>query len=432
MTKTVGFAVLASILFTTGVAHAGGYDTPMLYTARHMGMGGTAIANVNDGSALFHNPAGLGNIQRANIIGNFSLLLGNIQSAPAAPGENVESNLTVAPFPLLGGGVRLHEWVTLGLAVYPVASAGATYEYPNSAGVPIEDSTSLLFIEASPGVALSVPESVGIGKLNIGVGYRVTFVSLDRQQLQEGLSPQRIDFSMTGFNFASFRAGIQWQPIPELQLGFVYRHKTVTEITNDDGQMGTSDGVAFLMEFDDISSEFTLPAKLGFGVRGNYERLGVAVDLEYTLNSQNERSVLQGTPVAGGAEAAVANVFRWEDAVTLRLGGEYDIPLGASQEENLITPRLGFVFDAQTGNPRFPTAFGTPPGPTYVFTGGVGYDGGPWEVNVAYAYRRGSAEVTREDISEGNAIEACLFCSQRGDYEIELHGIYADFSYDFE
>ena len=51
-------------LVVSSVAVAGGYDTPMLYAGEHMGLGGAAVAGVDDPSALFHNPAGLAQVRR--------------------------------------------------------------------------------------------------------------------------------------------------------------------------------------------------------------------------------------------------------------------------------------------------------------------------------------------------------------------------------
>ena len=68
--------VILSLSLTTVLtnkAFAGGYDTPMLYTARHMGMGGAAQAYVDDPSAMFHNPAGLMGTDRLSITADFSL-----------------------------------------------------------------------------------------------------------------------------------------------------------------------------------------------------------------------------------------------------------------------------------------------------------------------------------------------------------------------
>src|ERR1041384_4302541 len=87
-TRIVGSALAAlaglGTLVAPRVAHAGGYDTPMLYSARHMGMGGAAVGYVRDPSALFHNPAGLAQVGRVSVLGDFSLLVGDIHGSPSA------------------------------------------------------------------------------------------------------------------------------------------------------------------------------------------------------------------------------------------------------------------------------------------------------------------------------------------------------------
>src|SRR5690349_14475972 len=117
-------------------ASAGGFDTPILYTARHLGMGGTAIGYVDDPSAGFHNPAGLQGVQGFAFVADGSLLLGKLTSSPdtGASARNVESELTVAPFFLAGAAYRIHPWLSAGLALFPVASGGALYKYDNFAG----------------------------------------------------------------------------------------------------------------------------------------------------------------------------------------------------------------------------------------------------------------------------------------------------------
>src|SRR6187402_2873166 len=89
----IGLGALGILLSAPHVARAGGYDTPMLYSARHMGMGGTAIGYVRDPSALFHNPAGLGHIERGEVLGDFSLLVGKIHASPGglSSGKDIDS-----------------------------------------------------------------------------------------------------------------------------------------------------------------------------------------------------------------------------------------------------------------------------------------------------------------------------------------------------
>ncbi len=413
MNRLVRLLPILVVLGWAAPVFAGGYDTPMLYSARHMGMGGTAIGWVNDPSAMFHNPAGLAQIHGLSLIGDFSPLIGTITGSPQAEPEttSIESNTTFAPFFLVGAGYRITDWLAAGITVYPVASAGATYEY-DLGGEHITDHTKLVFIEVAPGFALQLPHGI-----RVGAAYRINSTSLTRTREREGQDEPDLDLPLSGMNFFSFRAGVQWQPIDELEIGLVYRHKTVTDVEGDEARLPAGGLVATAT---DVSTSFTLPTRLGFGARGNFGAFRGALDLEYGLNSENEQSIIQGDLGGILGVQKVPNVFQWSDALTLRVGVEYRL-----MEEKIAT-RLGYIFDAKTSNEHYPTAFGTPPGPTHVLTIGGGYDAGPWEVNLAYAYRFGTAEVTQEDID--SAEEACIFCSAPGDYAIGLHGIYVDFS----
>ena len=417
MIRFASVLAVAALLLSLAVASpasAGGYDTPILYSARHMGMGGTAQGYVSDPSALFHNPAGLANVKGISLLGDFSLLLGKITGSPATDdaATSATSNLTVAPFFLAGGAFRVHENLTLGIAVYPVASAGADYEYEDIGGKKVLDKTKLVFMEVAPGIGVNLPHGI-----NLGASYRVTYASLERVQ-----EAQQIDFTVTGFNFASFRLGGQWKAIEEesidkadayrrLSFGLMYRHKTSIDLKADKGKI--------VLPVTDIETTFVLPSRMVFGARGDYGRFGGAVDMEYGFNSQNQKSTISATTM--GTTLSRDNIFDWKDAITLRTGLEYRL-----LEHAELKGRVGYIFDATTSSKAYPTAFGTPPTPTHSITLGCGYDGGPWEANLAYAYRFGSTTVTAADF------KGCAFCGYEGDYEIAMHGLYADFSYDFE
>ncbi|HKO47008.1 MAG TPA: outer membrane protein transport protein [Polyangiaceae bacterium] len=415
-----GLGALGILLSAPRIARAGGYDTPMLYSARHMGMGGAAIGYVRDPSGLFHNPAGLGHIQRGELIADFSLLVGGIHASPGAlpAGRDIDSEKTVAPFFLVGGAYRLHPMITLGVGVFPIASAGATYKYGSGN---FEDSTQLFFLETTPAIAVNP-----LPNLRFGLGYRITYVHLSRYQgdPNSGSLPI-IDFKMSGQNFTGFRAGVQWSPLPWLEFGAVFRNTVNTKVTN-------SHGIALQTEYTDISTHFKLPAKLGFGSRVDFDRFHVpaslALDFEYAFNSQNKGDPLEGTPAPGsGGPTSVANIFEWKNSQTYRVGAEYRILHDEAAQLDRVPLRVGYVYDTQTANANYPTAFGTPPGPTQVVTVGTGYNGGVWQANVAYAYRFGSGAVT-----DAKNL-ACPFCSYAGkdDYSIYLHGIYLDASYKF-
>ena len=402
-----------SLLLLQPPARAGGYDTPMLYSARHMGMGGTAIGYVSDPSALFHNPAGLGQVKRFSALADFSLLLGRLQASPDSSSTSptdIESQLTVAPMFLVGAGYRITDWLVAGVGVYPIASAGATYEYPGIAGA-VEDETKLVFIEGSPGLAFNLP-----GRVRLGVGYRVTYVNLNRFRGNRAEGRRGFDFELTGVNPFGLRGGVQWTPIEGLELGAVYRHKVTTTVKNDQGFAGVA--------YRDVETKFVLPSKLGAGGRYEIGHFGLALDSEYLFNSQNK-----GYPLIGSPEAApemrqeVPNVFEWQNEITLRTGVEYRLLPASVDGRGRLALRLGYVFDGKTTNPDYPSAFGTPPAPTHIVTAGAGWNAGSWAVNLAYGRRAGSGRVNQ-------APARCTFCGAPGNepYSITINGLYFDVS----
>lgn len=416
-------------------AFAAGYDTPILYTARHLGMGGTAIGYVDDPSALFHNPAGLRHTKRFSLLGDVSLLLGNITGSPAEDAIEADSETTVAPFFMLAASGRVTPWLTLGFAVYPVASAGGTYKYEDTgSGLEITDSTTLIFFEASVAAAVEIPDY----NLSFGLGYRVTYVSLTRERLPTDRTTDNItnygagatDFSASGVSFAGFRLGVQWQPIPEFEVGFSYRHKTETDIEATGPTPGPDDPPCAApcvlgSSVESIETTFTLPSRLGVGLRMNLGDFSWAGDLEYTIQSQNQRTDFTAT--TSGLEIPVPNVFDWKDGLTGRLGFEYRLLDGK------LPLRLGYIWENRVTSRPYVTAFGTPPGTTHVATVGGGYEVGGFRVDVAYAYRTSKGRVTESQITEGRSDPegpgACPFCGFAGDYSLTMHGIYVSASY---
>ena len=426
----LGISAAFAIGALSRAAHAGGYDTPILYSARHMGMGGTAIGYVNDPSSLFHNPAGLGGVRGFEVLGNISPLMGTITTSPGSGEDSPErpadgfyptrtTERGVSPLFLVGAAYRIAEPVTFGFGVYPVAAAAGEYKLlsaPLGAGmpqVPYIDKTRLVFLEFSPGVSVEI-----IKGLYVGAGYRVTMTTLERVKGNEA-NPQEFNFEVSGVDATGVRAGVQYRPNDNFSVGLVYRHRIDPELK--------ADKVHAFYSMRDGKTTFTLPSKLGVGVSGKMERLHGALDLEYGFYSQNTTSVLSAerTDIVPPKTERVTNYFEWQNAITTRVGLEY--LLGP---ESQIPVRVGYIFDGKVGNKMYPTPFGTPPAPSHSFTAGAGYRGEKWQTNVAFAYRFSSTEVLPSDVA--GAI-ACASCSKPGpDYNLKIMGFYLDFSYRFD
>jgi long-subunit fatty acid transport protein len=398
--RPLTIAISSAAALSAPAVLAAGYDTPILYSAQHMGMGGAAIGYVDDPSAMFHNPAGLARSMGLSLMLNATLITGEIRSAPEASLGDLTSEPIVAVAPLVGASLRVNDWIAFGAAFYPVASAGAEYRYEKN-GKDVLNTTSLRFLEFAPSVAFSLP-----GNVQLGASWRIIMASLVREKTGE------FDVDMSGVNLGGVRLGAQWSPIPALDLGLVFRNRTQTTIEDPAGF------VLFPPERE-VTTAFVLPAKLGFGARLNLEPVRVALDLEYAFQSQNQRSVFETNPEV--PFLTINNVFRWKDTITVRGGVEYEFDGG-------YFVRGGAIYDSQASREMYPSAFGTPPTSTLALTGGFGMkfaDRG--KLNVAVAHRFGQTEVVR-----GGPEETCVACSFDGDYKLSMTGFYLDFMWSFD
>lgn len=409
-----GFSFVLALASST--AYAGGYDTPMLYAGEHMGMGGAAVAGVSDPSALFHNPAGLAQVKKGSALLHVTYLNGDVTGSPGSTPEatSITSQPTSAPFPLLGVAYRLHPKLVLGVGAFPIASAGASYVYETALNT-VTDSTTLIFAEAGPALGLD------LGRVRLGVGYRVTMMMLDRFSGGKDVDPT-IDFTLEGTHASGFRVGLQADVIKSndrtLEVGFNYRHQVIMYPTDPSAR-------AIGFPISQVTSRFILPSRLSAGLRLKSGPWAAAFDLEYGFNSQNQKSTLSGVAeVAPGLteEVALDNIFGWRDALTYRLGVEHRFASG-------MKLRVGGAYDETTSSKQYPTAFGTPPAPTVLFGGGVGQRFGPWTIDFSVAHRQGETEVTAEDLAQAD--QACVFCSKAGTYAISLTGAYLSCGYEF-
>ena len=405
--------MIATVLPET--AQAGGYDTPTVYSARQLGMGGAAVSYVDDPSAIFHNPAGLINGEGLQVFGDFTLALASLKAAPAAGVGAIDANGIAAPFFMVGASWQMFEHFAIGWALYPVASASAAYDY-QIGGMDVKDDLTLVFLEFSPGFAFEL----GHG-FRLGATWRITQVSLDRNTGVVGADPAT-QLQASGWSYGGFRLGLQWSnDDDDVHLGLAYRHRTRTEISGDGGRALSTDLVG-------VRTAFTLPARISGGIRRDLGDLSLALDIEYAFQNQNQNeplTIILGTKEMP-AEISVANIFDWQNAVTLRVGAEYRLLDGK------LPIRVGYVFDGKTSSSIYPTAFGTPPVETHAITLGAGYAflNDKLKVNLAYALRFGGTTVTQENLDMQNPPSS--FSGFPGDYSMMMHSLSLDVSYQFD
>lgn len=400
--------IVAQIVAPDAV-RAGGYDVPVINSAKHGGMGGTAIAYVEGGTSLYLNPAGLGRIGKGNVDLAATVLDGTNRGTPTflSPDVNLESERIPIFFPFVSGGARLFDFMSIGVAAYIVGGAGGEYVYKinEAAEAPIADKTQLVFQESTIGVAFNI-DKIG---LQLGAGYRITFGRLDRQR-PDPLTA--IDLTMKGVSFGGFRVGFQWQITDHLAIGAVYRNKITIGISENGGSALNND-------FDHVSTDLILPARTGGGMRFDWGSFGFAIDFEWIFNSQNDEVTFETKPALS---QTIKNVFDWSDQWLLRWGGEY----GLFHDQWPL--RLGFIYGSTSTSPRFPNAFSPPPAPEWYFTLGTGFNHDPWQISFAYARAFSSVYV---DVDTSGFLSACPNCGGAGKYALKVNHFLFDFSYNW-
>ena len=347
-----------------------------------------------------------------------SPLGGVIQGSPDKDALSIKSNTAISPFFMAAGSYRVVDRVHVGFAAYLLGGAAGSYNYnidkTKANGdlnrTSVVDSASLGFIEFAPAVSVRI-----IDGLSLGVAWRPLFTTFDRNRvntLSANTTPDPqtfIDMKMKGWNFTGFRIGLQYA-IGKFLFGAVYRNKVTTTVA--------ADKIVYAgVDFPNATYQFILPSKLGFGVQwSGVENLRLAADFEYIFNSENTTVNLIGEQ--GGVAKPIMNTSNWTDSYTIRVGGGYKIT-------KPLELRAGYIFDAAAANPMYPTAFGSPPGPTNIVTAGAGYEFTPsFDMSFAMAYRHGTGSTSEVD-------DKCPFCGKTGDYAITLIGAYLDARFRF-
>ena len=392
-----------------GAALAGGLDLPIAYSARQAGMGGTAIAGVNDASAVFHNPAGLTGVHGLQVFDNLTLILSNLETSPGYPNQNVQTGNTLAPAPFLTAAYRLNHYVALGLGAYPLGAVSGTFHYNDINGIPTLNSQSTIAFEVSPAIAVTP-----IKELSLGVGYRVTIIQFDRHLGGES-NPVLVDVNSLGANFTGLRVGAQWHPLQELSLGLVFRPEVNVTTSADSGHL-------LGLAASNIQAKLTYPSKLGAGVRLDLESVSVAADYEFVWNSQFKTIHLSGD-LPGQAPISTDFVFNWSDSSTFKLGAEY-------RPTPEIALRIGWAWDGPFANTHYPDTFTQPTAAGNYLTLGAGYKGESWALNLALVYRPDETTVIQTQDIASQA--ECRFCTYAGTYSSRLDMALVDFSKDFD
>lgn len=332
-------------------------------------MAGAFTAAADDGSAVFYNPAGIGQIDGATIEGGGATLAPELRYT--TPGDVTQTSSKRAFAPAFFMTRRLTDRLGAGLGLYAPYARDAEFPDDLANGFPAQRS-KMVRTDLSGVVAYRASET-----LSIGGGLVAGYSQVDRSTpAGPGL---RIDDKMDGVGFGGI-VGLLWKVGNQAKAGVTYR--TEMSVDHDGTRILATGGVTSRSK---TRAEVRYPASLGLGLALKPSKnLTLALDANWYGWSSMDR--------------VTTRTDAWPDAITqlgardsrdIRIGAEYRLPAGWAVRAGYAYAQ--FAFPNSHIIPAQPDADGQEIGL------GIGKTSGAWRVDLAYHYA-----VTRETNASAN------------------------------
>lgn len=371
-------ALLAGLLSATVATSARANTDVPAFDARIVAVGGNGTALGDTAVAMYTNPAALSLIPKYSVSLTAAPMFPRL-SGPAGElktdGDHTylakaEQDKAIAPLYFVGGAMRVHDRVVVGLGNWISSGFGATFS--NFGGktlqnqLQLEDPIKLKASVAVGEVALGASYEAS-DQVSFGASYRVTYALME-MDIVDPTSLQKLEMkNFSGVSFAGFQLGMLVRPTKTVRVGVTYRSETQIEI---DGKLTTT---PLIPDPNNparkrrASTTYATPhlfrAALAWQMHPQVLWNLGAQYLTYAnrwkeLELEDKRGVV-GTPTP----------LQWRDV----WGGG----TGLEVRPVLSVPfdvRLGAQFSRSATNPNYPNVFFMTPGKIWGVSGGLGYE----------------------------------------------------------
>ena len=333
-----------AIVFSVATAWSSGFS---IYEqgAKATAMGGAFIAQANDITSVFYNPAGITSME------GFRLGLGTTIIAPAFAFQgptNVDPNLYteaekhIFPPSTFYTTYQINDDLTAGFGFFTLFGLGSEWD-KDWPGRQLATTSEVQTFFLNPVVAYEVMDG-----LSIAAGFSAVVATVNLEYSvwfgpRDVFGETKLDASTTGYGF---NLGLQYKPTEDLSLGVVYRDNVLLEFTDGDvtfdfpstGNAQADGEVAAFFPNTGGSADLELPTLIGFGVAYQFtDKLIAEFDwMQLGWSSYDELVLKFDEPVAGRDESVAER--KYEDSFSLRFGLEYMI-------EDDLAFRLGYIRD---------------------------------------------------------------------------------------
>lgn len=396
-----------SVLFTAlALASSGLYASGFsIYEqgAKATGMAGAFIAQANDVSSVFFNPAGMAGQKGFQLGVGTTLIFPQFSfTGPVAVDKNLYTKADAQTFTpsTFYATYAINEDLAAGFGFFTMYGLGSTWP-SDWVGRELATTSDVKTFTLNPSVAYKVLDNLSVA---VGVDYVIGQVSLEKSA---GYIPAIGDYvesklvaDATGFGF---NVGLKYNASDDLSIGAVYRSEVSMDFSGD----ATFSYRSTTPQIDAVlgawfpkttgTSTLVLPALMGVGISYNFTRdLTAEFDwMQIAWSSYDKLTVKFADPIGPDQSKETVAIRNYQDSYSLRFGMEYRV----NKDFSL---RMGYMRD----NKAVPDANlepSLPEGDRNLFSLGAGYNFGSVTVDAFYmALQQEDRTITNSEVQFGS------------------------------
>jgi long-chain fatty acid transport protein len=385
-----------------------------------MAQGNAFVAEANDASAIFYNPAGLNQLKRPQLyIGSFFFYPDQEYHGPGGFSETRPRFHNAASFFL---AVPVHDRVALGLGYF--SPFGLSTDWPADwAGRYITTYSRLKTYNVNPLISLKLMDNLSIAG---GVNFLWSDVRLRRKIpiIPRPLLDGKSDIAGSGTGIGA-NLGLLYEPLQGVKLGVSYRSRIYVDHSGR-LELSLPTFIRRVPRDVDGSAKLIFPPSVTFGVSVNrFQPFTFNVDATWTgwstydnLEVKLNRTIL----VNGRPATSIVTEKNWHDAWALRFGANWQV------KDNMKI-RAGYTFD-MTPVPNSTIEPQVPDSNRHIFA--VGGDLKVWRLTLGIAYNFILNEARNKDnLIAFNGVPLPAPAQVNGKYQSHTHTLGLSAAYDF-
>lgn len=432
------------VFSSVSVFAAGGFEKPVLWSAKAAQRGGAYTSSVTGAEALYFNPAGLIQQEKKEFSGALSVASNTLGAAIIEDNKEV----TNTPFPVTPIAIMYAQQIdaqsAFGLGLYTVGGLNVGFDDVNLGALGGEFSNfkpdafaKMMMMEVGLGYARKLNSN-----LSFGATLRADYVRADIGDIQVIRAPDNtvlgvseVAFEeMDSFSLGAFILGLKYTSDDEkTALGVNYRSKFNIDLRGDAsgkvvysnagaGVTGLNAGQIYEMKGSRTDFSTSLPEAVTFSLnRVVTDNNTLYLEYTWTEYSNNEAMRIDGTMTdpLGNSKQTPDQIFKWHDMHDFKIGWT-----NTAIEKWILGG--GYVFTLPVTNKKFAGSTNAAPGNFHHFYLGAGRMFKDFRIDGAAEYYEGSGKgaSAAAQNSDGSIINAVKGVSSAQAYAVTLSGSY--------